>query len=125
MKTIDPHFQGENKGHYSPGMLSNGTLYISGQLSIDMDTREVPAPDMRLHAALALHNMERVLRAAGLRREDVVQCRIYVTDMDAWDAVNEVYAAFFGAHKPARCVVNVPKLHFGYLVEVAARGKLQ
>ena len=120
MQTVDPRFAGTNKGHYSPGMVSNGLLYISGQLSIDMDTREVPPPDMRTHAALALDNMARVLHAAGLDRENIVQCRIYVTDIDAWDEVNDVYAGFFGAHRPARCIVNVPRLHFGCLVEIEA-----
>ena len=120
MQTIGPCFSGANRGHYSPGMASNGTLYISGQLSIDMDTRQVPPPDMRVHAALALGNMDRVLQAAGLRRENVVQCRIYVTDIAAWDEVNNVYADFFGTHKPARCIINVPKLHFGCLVEIEA-----
>lgn len=120
MQIVDPCFAGTNKGHYSPGMESNGVLYVSGQLSIDMDTRQVPPPDMREHAALALKNVERVLKAGGLGRENVVQCRVYVTDIDAWDAVNEVYAEFFGSHKPARCIVNVPRLHFGCLVEIEA-----
>lgn len=120
MQIVDPCFAGTNKGHYSPGMVSNGMVYISGQLSIDMDTRQVPPPDMRVHAALALNNMDRVLKAAGLGRENVVQCRVYVTDIDAWDAVNDVYAEFFGACMPARCIVNVPKLHFGCLVEIEA-----
>lgn len=111
---------GENKGHYAPGVISNGTLYISGQLSIDLDTRAVPAPDFGAHTALALRNVERVLQAAGLGRDDVVQCRIYVTDIRYWDRVNEVYRQFFGAHTPARIVVPVPALHFGCLVEIEA-----
>ena len=77
MQIIDPCFAGTNKGHYSPGMASNGVLYVSGQLSIDMDTRQVPPPDMRIHMALALKNMERVLKSGGLNRENVVQCYGY------------------------------------------------
>ena len=42
MKFIIPKYKGENKGHYSPGVISNGLLFISGQLSIDPDTRKVP-----------------------------------------------------------------------------------
>ena len=95
-------------------------LYISGQLSIDPDTRKVPAGGIEEHAKLALNNVDRVLKAAGLTRNDVVQCRVYISDIDQWDIVNEVYAEFFGEHKPARIVVPVGKLHFGCLVEIEA-----
>ena len=124
MKAVIPPAKGENKGHYTPGMISNGMLYISGQLSIDPDTRQVPPPDIRQHITLALLNVERVLKAAGLKKENVVQCRVYITDIENWDKVNEAYAAFFGTHKPARIVVPVPALHFGCLVEIEAVAEL-
>ncbi|MDD4160720.1 MAG: RidA family protein [Synergistaceae bacterium] len=120
MKKIIPEYKKENKGHYSPGVLSNGMLYISGQLSKNPDTGEVASGDVRDHAALALANMDRVLNGAGLNRNNVVQCRIYLSDIDMWDEVNEVYAEYFADHKPARCVVPSGKLHFGCLVEIEA-----
>jgi len=120
MKKIVPEYKKENKGHYSPGILSNGMLYISGQLSRDPDTGEAVSGGAREHAALALANMERVLHEAGLTKENVVQCRIYLSDIDMWDEVNEVYSLFFAEHKPSRCVVPCGKLHFGCLVEIEA-----
>jgi len=120
MEKIIPQYDGENKGHYTPGIISNGMLYISGQLSIDPDTRKVPEGGIGAHARLALMNVERVLKATGLSRTDIVQCRVYVSDIDQWDSVNEVYTEFFGEHKPARIVVPVGKLHFGCLVEIEA-----
>ena len=120
MKKVLLNADGENKGHYSPGIISRGTLYISGQLSIDLDTRKVADGGIDEHMKLALHNMERVLRAAELTRDHVVMCRIYVTDIDNWDRVNEIYSDYFGAHKPARIVVPVPALHFGCMVEIEA-----
>ncbi len=120
MKKIVPEYKKENKGHYSPGILSNGMLYISGQLSRDPDTGEVVSGGAREHAALALANMERVLHEAGLTKENVVQCRIYLSDIDMWDEVNEVYSLFFAEHKASRCVVPCGKLHFGCLVEIEA-----
>lgn len=120
MKKIIPQYDGENKGHYTAGIISNGMLYISGQLSIDPDTRKVPEGGIGAHARLALANVERVLKAAGLSRTDIVQCRVYVSDIDQWDSVNEVYAEFFGDHKPARVVIPIGKLHFGCLVEIEA-----
>lgn len=120
MEIVAPRYAGTNKGHYSPGIISNGMLYISGQLSIDPDTRALPEGGIAAHAVLALKNVERVLKEAGLTRNDVVQCRVYVTDVALWDEVNAVYAEFFGNHRPARIVVPVPALHFGCMVEIEA-----
>ena len=120
MENIEPKYNRENKGHYTPGIISNGMLYISGQLSIDPDTRNVSEGGIEEHAKLALKNVERVLKEAGCCRNNVVQCRVYVSDIDQWDIVNQVYAEFFGEHKPVRIVVPVGKLHFGCLVEIEA-----
>ena len=120
MEKITPAYATRNSGHYSPGIMSRGMLYISGQLSLDPDTRQLPGPDVEDQARQALANVDRVLAAAGLTRDHVVQCRVYVTDMAHWDAVNRVYAEFFGDHKPARAVVPVMALHFGCLVEIEA-----
>ena len=124
MKQVFFDAKGENKGHYAPGVISHGMLYISGQLSVDPDTRKVPQAEIDAHMELALSNVERVLKAAGLTREDVVQCRIYTTDIENWDRINAVYRDFFGAHRPARVVVPVPALHFGCLVEIEAVAEL-
>ena len=124
MKKIVPGYKIENKGHYSPGVLSNGMLYISGQLSKDPDTGEVVSGGAREHAVLALANMERVLREAGLSKENVVQCRIYVSDINMWDEINEAYSEFFADHKPARCLVPCGKLHFGCLIEIEATAEV-
>lgn len=120
MEKITPKYRTENKGHYTPGIISDGMLYISGQLSIDLDSREVPQDGIEAHTRLALANVERVLKDAGLSRAHVVLCRVYVSDIDQWDVVNRVYAEFFGEHKPARAVIPVGKLHFGCLVEIEA-----
>ena len=120
MKFVVPQYKGENKGHYSPGIISNGLLFISGQLSIDPDTRQVAQGGIEEHTRLALNNLDRVLKEAGVERSSVVQCRVYVSDIDDWDKVNVIYSEFFGEHKPARIVVPVSELHFGCLIEIEA-----
>ena len=120
MKFVVPQYKGENKGHYSPGIVSNGLLFISGQLSIDPDTRQVAQGGIEEHTRLALNNLDRVLKEAGVERSSVVQCRVNVSDIDDWDKVNVIYSEFFGEHKPARIVVPVSKLHFGCLIEIEA-----
>ena len=120
MKMVCPPFKGENKGHYTAGVISKGMLYVSGQLSIDPDTREVCSGDIKDHTRLALDNVDRVLKEAGVSRNDVVMCRVYTPDVHYWGPINEVYAEFFGNHKPARVIVSTTTLHFGCLVEIEA-----
>lgn len=120
MEKITPAYAAKSSGHYSPGIMSRGMLYISGQLPIDPDTRRMAGDTIEDHARQALANVDRVLAEAGLTRDRVVQCRVYITDPAHWDAVNRVFAEFFGAHKPARAVVPVSALHFGCLVEIEA-----
>jgi 2-iminobutanoate/2-iminopropanoate deaminase len=60
------------------------------------------------------------LQAAGATTADLVQVRVYVTDIAHWPEFDAVYAQWIGAHRPARAVVPVPALHFGFLVEVEA-----
>ena len=102
MEFVRPPFRGENKGHYTAGVISKGMLYVSGQLSIDPDTREVAKGDIKDHTRLALDNVDRVLKEAGVTRNDVVFCRGYTSDVKHWGPINEVYAEFFGEHKPGR-----------------------
>jgi enamine deaminase RidA (YjgF/YER057c/UK114 family) len=61
---------------------------------------------------------EKVLRAAGCGFGDVVQCTAYIVGVEHWPAFNAAYAQVFGSHKPARAVVPVPRLHYGFLVEL-------
>ena len=112
-------------GHYSPGVIAGGMLYISGQLPIDPGTGKIAEGGIRGQTKQALANVGRVLEAAGCRREDVVMCRVYISDMGNWDAVNEVYADFFGGHKPARAVVPTRELHHGALVEIEATAEMK
>ena len=120
MKLVCPPFKGENKGHYSAGVISKGMLYVSGQLSIDPDTRQVCQGDIKAHTRLALDNVDRVLKEAGVRRDQVVFCRVYTPSVEYWRPINEVYAEFYGSHKPGRVVVSTTDLHFGCLVEIEA-----
>lgn len=120
MKKIQTPYSARSAGHYSPGVVYNGLLYVSGQLSVDPETGKLPEGGAANHAAQALKNLDMVLREAGCSRTDVLQCRVYIPDVAYWDEVNAVYAAFFGDHKPARVVVPTRELHGGSLVEIEA-----
>ena len=103
-----------------PGVISHGMLYISGQLSVDPQTGRPAGNSVAEEAAQALKNLEAVLQEAGLCRENVVQCRVYIPDVAYWDELNKAYSAFFGEHRPARVVVPSGPLHGGCRVEIEA-----
>ena len=124
MKEVRIKTKLENKGHYVPGMISGRTLYISGQLPVHHETGAPMADTIEQQTRDALHNVELVLAAAGCTKEHVVLCRVYIPDVSYWDTVNEIYAGFFGAHKPARVMVPTRALHNGAMVEIEAIAEL-
>ena len=119
MKRIETQYSKNSKGHYSPGMLHNGTLYISGQISLNPETRKKPE-EFEDEVKQALNNMELVLRTAGLTKEHVLMVRAFIPSIDLWDAFNTAYANWFGEHKPARTVIPCRELHYGCRVEIDA-----
>ena len=108
------------RGHYSPGMIHNGTLYILGQTSADPATGLPTAGGFEAEMEMALKKLESVLLAAGCTRENVVMCRVYLPSVALWERANRVYSAFFGDHRPARIVLPVGPLSKGCQVEIEA-----
>ncbi len=120
MKSILPPDQAPPKGHYSPGVVHNGLVYVSGQLPMDLKTREPFTGSIEEQTELALRNVEAVLHATGSDLQHVLQMTIYVSDIELWTKVNEHYALVMGEHRPARAIVPVKDLHFGTKIEIQA-----
>ena len=120
MKKIQPAGQPTPKGHYSPGIEHNGLVYVSGQLPMDLVTREPFAGDIETQTELALRNVEAVLQAGGSDLDHVLQMTIYISDIELWGKVNETYARVMGDHRPARAIVPVKDLHFDTNIEIQA-----
>ena len=112
-------------GHYSQAMVHERTVYVAGQLPF------VPGdPDARPDGAYAqtrqaLANLGAILEAAGSGLDHALQITIYVSDIDHWPEVNRAYAEALGDHRPARAVVPVGELHYGFVVEIQAIGALR
>ena len=106
-------------GHYSAGVISGNTLYISGQLPVDPETGSM-VQGIEMQTRQCLLNIESVLEAAGLKRSDIIMCRAFTEDHSYWAAINEEYAKFFGDHKPARIIMPVKALRPGLLIEIEA-----
>ena len=107
-------------GHYSAGMRHGGLVYVSGQLGARADgshTHDLPFEDQ---VRAALDNVLGVLAASGSTKEDLVKVTVYLVGVENWPKFNAIYADVMGAAKPARAVVPVPELHYGYLVEIEA-----
>ncbi len=108
------------KAHYSPAVIApkGETMYISGQLPINPITREFNKGDIREQTLIALENMEKLVVHAGGSKKDIVKTTCFITDIEHWDIVDDVYSEFFGEHKPSRSIITVKEIHFGFLVEI-------
>lgn len=109
-------------GHYSHAVAARGLVFVSGQLPIAPDGRKLNEAPFEEQARQVLDNVAAALTAAGSSVARLVQVRVYVTDIGSWPAFNTIYAAWVGAHRPARAVVPVPELHYGFKIEVEAVG---
>ena len=118
MKFIDHTGAPATPAHYSAAVREGSTLYISGQLPLDPVTREFCKGDIREQTLQALRNLEALIIQEGGDRSCVLRTTAYISDMANWGAVNDVYRAFFGDHKPARTIAAVPEIHFGFLIEI-------
>jgi 2-iminobutanoate/2-iminopropanoate deaminase len=105
-------------GPYSQAVRVGQTLYVSGQLGIDPETRQLVAGGVATQAQQAMKNVEAILAAAGCSFSDVVQVQIFLEDMDDYGAVNGIYRTFFPAAAPARAAVEVAGLPLDAKVEI-------
>lgn len=110
-------------GPYSQAVEVDGTLYCSGQISIDPASGEVFTGDIQKQTEMVMKNVEAVLTAADLTFDNVIKTAIFLTDMNDFQAVNEIYAKSFGEQAPARSCVAVAALPKGVNVEVEVIAK--
>ena len=107
-------------GHYSQAIVHQGIAYIAGQLPIVPGQKEHQVGSIEEQTRQTLANLDAILLAAGSSRDRVLRVTVYVSDVKHWPQVNAVYASYFGHHRPARTVVPVGKLHYGYDIELDA-----
>lgn len=107
-------------GHYSQAVTHGGLVFVSGLLPITPTGEKLTDATIAEQTEQILANLDAVLRAAGSKRENVLKVTVFVSDISTWGTVNQVYARFFGDHRPARSVVPVSTLHYGLNIELEA-----
>jgi 2-iminobutanoate/2-iminopropanoate deaminase len=106
-------------GPYSQAILSNNTLYCSGQIAINPATGNLVMDNITAETNQVMQNISAVLTAANMDFSHVVKCSIFMKDMNDYAAINEVYAKSFGENPPAREAVQVSILPKNVNVEIS------
>jgi 2-iminobutanoate/2-iminopropanoate deaminase len=105
-------------GPYSQAIKANGFIFASGQIPLDPATMRIVEGGIEEQTGRVLENLKAVLEAAGSSLDRVVKATVYLADMGEFAAMNEIYAKYFGATKPARATVQVARLPRDVKVEI-------
>lgn len=120
MKTISTKNAPAAVGPYSQAVMVKDTLYVSGQIPYVPETMKPAGNDIQSQTLQSLRNILGIVNEAGLKKENIVKCGVFLKDMNMFKDMNAVYAEFFGDHKPARFAVEVARLPLDVLVEIDA-----
>ena len=106
-------------GPYSPALLVNDTLYISGQVPINIETGNLITENIELATHQVLRNIKVLLAEADMTLENVVKCTIFMTDLNEFQKMNAVYASYFEGDAPARETVEISRLPMDATIEIS------
>ncbi|MGX9447603.1 RidA family protein [Staphylococcus haemolyticus] len=124
MKTINTNKAPEALGPYSHAMVVNNLVFTSGQIPLDTEGNIV-SDDVKEQTKQVLDNLSVVLEEAGSDLNSVVQATIFISDMNEFQQINEVYGSYFSEHQPARSCVEVARLPKDVKVEIEVVGKVK
>jgi len=106
-------------GPYTPGILVGDTLFVSGHVPIDPETKSLVQENMTQATAQILTNINNLLKTEGFTLENVVKSTIFLTDLNDFNEVNACYATFFQGIPPARETVEVSRLPLDARIEIS------
>jgi 2-iminobutanoate/2-iminopropanoate deaminase len=112
-------------GPYSQAIVTDGWIFVSGQIPLDPESMEVIEGDITAQTHRVLTSLSAVLEAAGGGLDTVVKTTVFLSDMGTFAAMNAVYAEFFGEHRPARAAVEAAGLPRGVDVEIEAIARVR
>lgn len=111
-KIITPSNVPQPRGVYSPAVVANGFVFVSGQGAINPETNELELGDIKSETRRTLNNIRAILEASGSSLDEIVRIGVFLADVKDFDAMNEVFREFFPSQPPARTTVGVqlPKI---------------
>ncbi len=112
-------------GPYSQAVVVDGWVFCSGQIPIDPETGDLIQGDIKAQTEQVLMNLSSVLEKAGSSLRGVVKTTVFLSDIDDFGAMNEVYARHFHDHRPARAAVQVGALPKLCSVEIECIARLE
>lgn len=124
MKTINTNKAPEALGPYSHAMVVNNLVFTSGQIPLDTEGNIVSS-DVKEQTKQVLENLSVVLEEAGSDLNSVVKATIFISDMNEFQQINEVYGSYFNEYQPARSCVEVSRLPKDVKVEIELVGKVK
>lgn len=107
-------------GHYAQAIVAGRQVFISGQLPIRPDAAPLPDQRFETQARQAIANLLAILQASGATPAGLARVTAYIVGVEHWPTFNAIYAQMLPDAKPARTVVPVPELHYGFLIEIDA-----
>jgi len=125
MKTLQTEDAPKAIGPYSQAVIAGDLVFCSGQIGLDPASGEFVQGGVKEQTAQVFKNLAAVLQAAGARLDAVVMVNVYLKSMNDFKDMNDVYAAVFGDHKPARATVGVSELPKNALVEISCVASLK
>lgn len=105
-------------GPYSQAVQTGNLLYCSGQTPIELESMKIEIANIEGQTKRAIKNLEAILQEAGLTLKNVVKTNVFLTDMENFSKMNEIYTMCFGEHRPARTTIAVKGLPYNALVEI-------
>lgn len=105
------------KGYYSPAVVHNGTVYVSGQLAIN-EKGEPQISSIEDEVRQCMKNIETILKASGSDLQHILKVNVFIADISNWPTFNQVFAEIMGEHRPARIVVPCNQLNYGCGIEI-------
>jgi 2-iminobutanoate/2-iminopropanoate deaminase len=124
LKTIQTDKAPHAIGPYSQAVVAGGMVFTAGQIPLDPASGELVGGDISAQTERVMHNLKAILDAAGASLQTVVKTTVFLSDMQEFSAMNEVYSRHFGGHKPARSTVQAAGLPRGVKVEIEAIAQL-
>jgi 2-iminobutanoate/2-iminopropanoate deaminase len=112
-------------GPYSQAVVVDGWVFASGQIPLDPSTGEQEKGSVAAQTDLVLRNLQALLQDSGADLETVVKTTVFLSDMERFSEMNEVYARHFGDHRPARAAVQAAALPKGVDVEIEAIARVK